>query len=248
MGPGGEAGAEVAAHYQRGWQLFESWDGVVRVGGNQGGERFSVKLAVVLQRPGQLYLEAMLPLGKAGPVVATAEGELRVLLTGEGRHLQSPADARSMRRLMGLAAWPQELIALLAGFGVPWDSYRMGASHQVGPQRWLVELQSPGLDRRAAVLLSAAQPSILEGVISGTDGGELYRFRYQQQKQVGSWVFPSRIHVESGDLSLDARLAAERRNAGRHPLKLFRPEPPPGSLALDAESWEGALLLAGDEP
>ncbi|MFC2172889.1 hypothetical protein ACFLU6_09700 [Acidobacteriota bacterium] len=146
------------------WQEAKAFEAEMAVKGKIKGMRIRARPSVLLAYPDRFYLE--LGTAGAGPlvVIASADGQISMFFPRTREFLQEKATPSNMERLLGIPLSTRELVALLSGNGIPFDSYRLGAEGKSSGEMFLAfTASSPSLDRHASILVASPQSLCPEG-------------------------------------------------------------------------------------
>ena len=82
---------------------------------NRQGERYPLKVAVMMQRPALLRVESIPLMGPPDFYLSLAEGELRVFLPGKGAFYTGRASPQNISRFLSLSIPDADMVSLLMG-------------------------------------------------------------------------------------------------------------------------------------
>jgi hypothetical protein len=165
------------------------YQGFVRIRGRGPEGGFSGRLVVVFERPDRLRVELLGAFGSTRWSAVAGSNGITVVFPGPKQYVEDPNTADVVGRLLGIRLTAHEVMALLAGVGVPLsDESVANASHQ-GPVT-LVDLES----RKRLELDENGQIALVQA--------SSYRVSYptpwkRQRRQV-----PDTIRLETDTLSV----------------------------------------------
>jgi hypothetical protein len=100
--------------------------------GRAGGRRLSGRLLAGFERPGSMRLEAVVPFGPPGFILATRGKEAVLLLPRDERVVRGESSDEILGSLTGVALAPADLQAILTGCVVPDSKPTGGRMHANG--------------------------------------------------------------------------------------------------------------------
>jgi hypothetical protein len=203
-----------------------------RIAINRHGERYPLKVAVMMQRPAFLRVESIPLMGPPDFYLSIAEGELRVFLPGKGAFYTGRATPQNISRFFSVSMPAADMVSLL--MGVPPDGDE--------------EMQSRGGERedglyRVDQYLSGRKTRSLW--IDPT-GGRLIRFRRFTEEGTVVYTADFADHVRIGEVFLPQQLTIREEEISvltfRH-ADLRQIAVDPGSFPLPAPDGITPILL-----
>jgi hypothetical protein len=125
--------------------------------GPEGG--FDARLVLIFERPSRLRVELLGVLGGARWSAVASDGRIEVYFPGGKRYLDEPNVSDVVERLLGLRLEPREVMAILAGVGLPLEEVTVVRGGRRGASSFLsigedpaetLEVSSDGQVVRAA--------------------------------------------------------------------------------------------------
>ena len=130
------------------------YQAVVRIRGEGPDGRFSATQLLIFDRPDSVRIELLGAFGSTRWVAVTAQGEIMVWFPSRREYLRERRVADVVGVLLGLRLSPTEVMAVLAGTGLPLEEYhpvrasRQGALTRLELDGGMIELE--GFQVRAA--------------------------------------------------------------------------------------------------
>jgi hypothetical protein len=216
-----------------------------RIRGTYRRDRFSARASVLMQKPGDLYLEVNGPFGRVGLKLWLVADTLTVLWPREKEFLSEPATPEAAEQLFGLGLHPEEIVSLFLGEGIPPGRFRPAEADAVsGGGTVRAVLRSEELNRRAVLLIDREPPRVLEGALQTPAETPLASFRYEY---AGRSELPQRIELQSPAGDLRIRLTYEYfHREGRIRSSSFRVKLPGGVRRVERGDLrvEGPILFS----
>ena len=193
-------------------QSIVRYQAVLKVRGEGPEGRFSATELVVFERPDRVRLELLATFGSSRWIAVTDGGEITVLFPRSREYLQESAVEDVVSALLGIPLGPEEVMAILAGSGLPLGSANPARAERVGERvRVVLSSELPdGTDPYERVDIERGQ--VREAA------GSRYRVVYPTDwKQMGRTA-PDQIEIASDridvlltveDLDINVRLDPE---------------------------------------
>lgn len=223
----------------RSWEESSGWEGFVALSGRIRGRRVRLTEAVVARAPSSIYLEPAdaLAAARGVPIVAVADGELRLIWRSDRLFHKGPATPESLGRLTGQSLAAEELVALILGLGLPWADYA-GAPPRGREPSGAARFSSARLGRQAKVSFDA-EGRVASGEVLGADGRRAYRFEYRRDRGVREPGSGYRLRIESEEGHLELRPREVSSPSPPREPEFFHPEPPAGSRRVELGEVDG---------
>ncbi len=146
-----EEAVQLLGDLESSQQSIVRYQAVLKVRGEGPEGRFSATELVVFERPDRVRLELLATFGSSRWIAVTDGGEITVLFPRSREYLQESAVEDVVSALLGIPLGPEEVMAILAGSGLPLGRANPARAERVG--------------ERVRVVLSSELPD-------GTDPGE----------------------------------------------------------------------------
>ena len=189
-------------------QSIVRYQAVLKVRGEGPEGRFSATELVVFERPDRVRVELLATFGSSRWIAVTDGGEITVLFPRSREFLQESAVEDVVSALLGIRLSPEEVMAILAGSGLPLGGANPARAERVGELARLVLNGEPPINGRVDIEHGQVREAV----------GSRYRVRYPTDwKQMGRTA-PDRIEIASDrievsltveDLDINVRLDPE---------------------------------------
>jgi hypothetical protein len=166
---------------------------------NRDGNRYPLKVAVMMQRPAFLRVESIPLMGPPDFYLSLAEGELRVFLPGKGAFYTGRATPRNISRFLSVSLPAADMVSLL--MGAPPDGAEemqsLGGEREDGLYR--VDQYIAG--RRARSLWIDAAGGMLVRLQRFTDEGTaVYTADFADHARIGEGFLPQQLTIREGEI------------------------------------------------
>jgi outer membrane biogenesis lipoprotein LolB len=154
----------------------------------------------LLLDPGKnAYIEILNPASRMTHAVSLNGDQVSLLWAQESNYVEEKASAQTLNEIAGIPVMPDDLLFLIAGYGLNFTSWKMDATNQDG---WTLSR-----DSFEAKLTMRENLSKIE--ISSNNGPRL-RVSYDEYKQVDNRSLPARIRFEVPDRKLQIELQIDK--------------------------------------
>jgi hypothetical protein len=191
---------------------------LARMSGAYGRNHFSALASVLFRKPGDLYLELTGPFGRIGLRLWLVEKTLTVLLPRGKKFLSEPATPEAAERLFGVGLYPEEILSLFLGEGIPLERYQPDGALPVGEGKAVrAVLYSGEFSREAVLVIDRAPARVLEGTLQArAQKTPLASFRYEY---AGDSEFPRVIELRVPAESLRIRVTYKYFRIGQEKIR-----------------------------
>ena len=175
-------------------QSIVRYQAVLKVRGEGPEGRFSATELVVFERPGRVRVELLATFGASRWIAVTDGGEITVLFPRSREYLQESAVEDVVSALLGIRLRPEEVMAILAGSGLPLGEANPARAERVGERVRVVLSGEPpdGPDERVDIERGQVREAV----------GSRYRVVYPTDwKQMGRTA-PERIELASDQIEI----------------------------------------------
>ena len=175
-------------------QSIVRYQAVLKVRGEGPEGRFSATELVVFERPGRVRVELLATFGASRWIAVTDGGEITVLFPRSREYLQESAVEDVVSALLGIRLRPEEVMAILAGSGLPLGEANPARAERVGEGvRVVLSGELPdGPDERVDIERGQVREAV----------GSRYRVVYPTDwKQMGRTA-PERIELASDQIEI----------------------------------------------
>jgi len=175
-------------------QSIVRYQAVLKVRGEGPEGRFSATELVVFERPGRVRVELLATFGASRWIAVTDGGEITVLFPRSREYLQESAVEDVVSALLGIRLRPEEVMAILAGSGLPLGEANPARAERVGERVRVVLRGDPpdGPDERVDIERGQVREAV----------GSRYRVVYPTDwKQMGRTA-PERIELASDQIEI----------------------------------------------
>jgi hypothetical protein len=196
--------------------------------------RYPLKLAIVLQKPDSLRVEAIPLFGTPAFFLSVRDQTLKVFLTGSRAFYIGRATADNVARYVPLRMDPKEMIAVLMGTGPPLCG--QNTFLQGGPEGEHYRIDIKGTLNRQSLWLRMTD-GFLERLEVYNDRGSSYRVRFEEPLRIEGSVLPQKTTIvfEGDDgAALSIRLA-DIRFLKQPDAAIFDLKAPPGITPVNLD-------------
>jgi outer membrane lipoprotein-sorting protein len=175
-------------------QSIVRYQAVLKVRGEGPEGRFSATELVVFERPGRVRVELLATFGASRWIAVTDGGEITVLFPRSREYLQESAVEDVVSALLGIRLRPEEVMAILAGSGLPLGEATPARAERVGERVRVVLSGEPpdGPDERVDIERGQVREAV----------GSRYRVVYPTDwKQMGRTA-PERIELANDQIEI----------------------------------------------
>ncbi len=229
----------------RQWEGLAGMDGTYHVRARRGLGSRRIDVQVYALRERFVTIEALAPTGSSEGYVTAGRSEVGFWVSEEGTLYRGDIEPGAFGRALGLDLEPENIVAVLLGYGVPWtDAAPPSAAWDEGQQRIAVTSGS-----RATAWLHPATGRF-ERVVIATDSGSIEVTFDDWATDPAPVPLRLRIEVPAEDATLELQLArAWSANPNGLDAAFFDVEVPRGSVEapLSLLEIDGGLLRRGFE-
>jgi hypothetical protein len=115
---------QLLAELERDEERVVRYQAVLRVRGKGPEGKFRATQVIVFERPDRVRVELLGAFGPSRWIAVTASGEITVLFPGRREYLEETAVEDVVGALIGIPLSPPEVMAILAGSGLPLGNHR----------------------------------------------------------------------------------------------------------------------------
>jgi hypothetical protein len=172
---------------------------------NNHGERYPLKVAMMMRRPADLLLSSIPLLGPPDFFLSMSGGELRVFLPGKGVFYIGPATSWAISRFFPLSLPAAEMVSLLMGRPPP-EEGESSSSLDGGREDRLYRVDQYRDGRKIHSLWVDPAGGVLIRVQTFTEREEIvYTADFAEHTRVGKGFMPQRLTISSEAMSLSLR-------------------------------------------
>jgi outer membrane lipoprotein-sorting protein len=176
----------------------EGAEGFARLNGSfrNNKEKFSASAAILVKKPSLFYLELSGPFGRSGLKLAADGTNISAFFVQKKRFLSEPFSPELAEDLLGIRLYPEEIVSLLIGEGIPLEKYSPIETSALTEEKvFRIVCNSEQLKRKAVLLLDSESPRVLKGTFFDSDKEipvASFQFTYK-----GSSVLPQGLEITS---------------------------------------------------
>jgi hypothetical protein len=191
---------------------------------NRHGERYPLKVALMMQRPALIRVESIPIIGPPDFYLSIAEGELRVFLPGKGTFYTGRATPQNISRFFSLSMPAADMVSLL--MGVPPDGAEemqsLGGEREDGPYR--VDQYIAGR-RTRSLWIDPAGGRLIRLRRFTEEGAVIYTADFADHVRIGEGFLPQQLTIREEEISILTIRHADLRQIAIDPESFPLPVP-----------------------
>ncbi len=176
----------------------QAFTATTRIEINHHGNRYPLKVAVMMKRPAFLRVESIPLMGPPDFYLSIAEGELRVFLPGKGAFYTGRATPRNISRFFPVSMPAADMISLLMGVP-PEDAEEMQSLGGRTGRRALPCRSVPvGKEDALPVDRSGGRTAHPVPEVHGRGNGIVYTADFADHVRIGEGFLPQQVTIRDG--------------------------------------------------
>jgi hypothetical protein len=191
---------------------------------NHHGDRYPLKVAVMMQRPAFLRVESIPLMGPPDFYLSIAEGELRVFLPGKGAFYTGRATPQNISRFFPVSMPAADIVSLL--MGVPPDGAEEMQSLGGEREEGLYRIDQYRSGRRTRSLWIDPADGMLIRIRRFTEEGTvIYTADFADHARIGEGFLPQQLTIREEEIPILSARHADLRQITADPESFPLPIP-----------------------
>jgi hypothetical protein len=170
-----------------------------RYGATLSGKTIRSTFNLLLDPGESAYMEILNPASKLTHAVSLNNDEISLLWAEDASYVKEKASAQSVNAIAGIPVMPDDLLFLIAGYGLNFNQWKMESVDKAG---WTLS--------RAPFKAKLVMQENLSEVAISSDSGPALRVRYDEYRKVDDGSLPARIFFEVPARKLKIELYIEK--------------------------------------
>lgn len=213
-------------------QSTARYQAILNVRGEGPEGRFRATEIVVFERPDRIRFELLATFGSSRWIAVTEEGQITVLFPRSREYLRESASEDVVSALLGVRLSPDDVMAILAGSGLPLSGAEPARAERIG-ERVHIVLSSQDSD--------GASLEVEQGQVREAEGPH-YRVRYPTDWKENGRTAPEQIEIASD--RIEATLTVEELDINiQLDPEAFTIDLPEGATRLGVAQIEGEAVF-----
>jgi hypothetical protein len=206
-----------------------------RYGASLSGKTIRSSFNLLLNPGKSAYMEILNPASRLTHAVSLNTEQVSLLWAEDANYVQEKASAQTVNAIAGIPVMPDDLLFLIAGYGLNFSQWKM---ESVDKEGWTLS--------RPPFKAQLKMEDNLSKIAISSDSGPALKIRYDQYRKVDNVSLPFRIYFEVPERKLQIQLDIEKSVPRDEPATtdLFSLKIPDNAHRLSlSEIYHGKPLL-----